>query len=203
MAHGCRATRVLKWLILVIFGSLAAPLVAVSVLTHLGSGTVLGRRLEVVRSGSMVPTFRTGDLVVDRPITLAQARDLKVGQIISFRVPTGSSTFTVFTHRIVAVTPAGYLTKGDANNVADSEAAPPSLVIGVYERRIPDGGFVLAFVHTRAGLAFVALLPLLVLAGPELVRAWDDAERSDKNQGGAEKRSTQLALSLLGGAAID
>ena len=203
MAHGSRATRVLRWLTLAIFGSLAAPLVAVSVLTHVGRGTVLGRHLEVVRSGSMVPTFRTGDLVVDRPITLVEARDLKVGQIISFRVPTGASTFTVFTHRIVAVTSAGYQTKGDANNVADSEAVPPYLVMGVYERRIPDGGFLLAFAHTHAGLAFVTLLPLLVLAGPELVRAWDDAERSAEDQSGAMKRSTQLALSLIGGAAID
>ena len=197
MANGRRSTKLVRLLCLGLLGLVAAQVVMLTVLTHVGVGTVLGRDLEVVRSGSMVPTFRTGDLVIDRPISGTEAGTLRVGQIISFRVPAGSGSMT-FTHRISAVTAAGYQTKGDANNAADSQPVPASRVIGVYESRIPDGGYVLAFVHTRSGLALVVLLPLLALLAPELIRAW-----SRGTEPAEADHSVAAQLSLLGGPTID
>lgn len=99
-------------------------------------------RVLIVRSGSMTPVFYTGDLIVighyDPEATLSP------GTIITFKVKG-----RIVTHRIVAVADDGYVTKGDANNVADTWENSPgetynidsSAIIGVYRGRIPGLGY--------------------------------------------------------------
>ena len=64
---------------------------------------------------------------------------MKVGQIISFRSAPGSQM--ILTHRIVGIEHSGgtvsYITKGDANNAADSSPRPASDVIGVFSTAVP------------------------------------------------------------------
>ena len=110
--------------------------IVVAAATHFsatkGQYTVFGHPVMVVLSGSMTPVIRTGDLVIDNPVTAEGASNLHVGQIISFRSAPGSST--IFTHRIVGVTTTGgtvsYITKGDANNAPDADPRPAKYVIG-------------------------------------------------------------------------
>jgi signal peptidase len=101
-------------------------------------------------------------------VTAAQASDLHVGQIISFRAAPGSPEF--ITHRIVAVRVQGgavsYITKGDANNSADSTPRPASDVIGLYDFSIPRGGYVLVAMHTPRVLVMLLASALLwIVAG--------------------------------------
>src|SRR5205809_3772097 len=67
-----------------------------------------------VLSGSMRPAFAPGDMVV---VTPEPVRDVRAGQIISYRIPIGDHH--VQTHRVVAVVHGGahpsVRTKGDAN----------------------------------------------------------------------------------------
>ena len=71
-----------------------------------------------VLSGSMRPAFSPGDMVVLTPEPLA---DVRVGQVISYRIPVGDHH--VQTHRVIKVVRGGgnplVRTKGDANNAAD------------------------------------------------------------------------------------
>jgi signal peptidase I len=71
-----------------------------------------------VLSGSMRPTFSPGDMVIDTPEPVGSVR---VGQVISYHVPTG--IHQVETHRIVKVLQGGahpvIQTQGDANNWPD------------------------------------------------------------------------------------
>lgn len=134
-----------------------------------GQYTVFGRPVMVVLSGSMTPVIRTGDLVIDNPVTAAEAKDLHVGQIISFRSAPGSST--IFTHRIVGVTTTGgtvsYITKGDANNAPDTDPRPAKDVIGVFDRTIPRGGYILNALHQPLVLGLLLAAPVLwFIAGP-------------------------------------
>ena len=75
-------------------------------------------RPETVLSGSMKPYFGAGDLVIVTPESM---RDVRVGQVISFHIPTGDHH--VQTHRIIAVLRRGahplIRTKGDANSAPD------------------------------------------------------------------------------------
>ena len=71
-----------------------------------------------VLSGSMKPTFSPGDMVLVTPEPL---RDVRVGQVVSYRIPVGDHH--VQTHRVVKVVRGGshplVRTKGDANDDAD------------------------------------------------------------------------------------
>jgi signal peptidase I len=62
--------------------------IVIAVATHTsrnGQHAAFGHPVMTVLSGSMTPVIRTGDLIVDDPVTAAQARNLRVGQIISVR----------------------------------------------------------------------------------------------------------------------
>jgi signal peptidase I len=147
-----------------------------------GQYVVFGHPVMSVLSGSMTGVFDTGDLIVDDPVTAAQARNLQVGQIITFREAPGSTV--LITHRIVAVKTTGnavsYVTKGDANNAPDTTPRPASDVIGLYRFAIPRGGYVLAALHQPRvlGLLFAAIA-LWLIAGPlfRIAREKDEPKR--------------------------
>jgi signal peptidase len=88
-------------------------LVTIGLLPHTG-----WYHVETVLSGSMRPTFGPGDLVV---VTPEPVRNVHVGQVLSYHIPTGDKH--VQTHRVVRVLRAGahpiVRTKGDANEAAD------------------------------------------------------------------------------------
>jgi len=142
--------------------------------------SVLGHPLLVVLSGSMTPTFRTGDVIIDHQVTAAQAGHLHVGQIITFRSSTDSNQ--VLTHRILAVKTGSdgsvaYQTKGDANNAPDSELRPAANVIGLYQARIPRAGYLLANLHRPLVVGLLLAAPLLwFLGGP--LRQWGREEEA-------------------------
>ena len=78
-----------------------------------------GYRIYVIHTGSMVPTYVPGDIVVDAPAP----RTVTPGEVITFR-HTDLAT-DVVTHRVVGVTPAGLIrTKGDANQSVDAWQIP-------------------------------------------------------------------------------
>ena len=133
-----------------------------------GQRVVYGQPVMTIISGSMTPTIAVGDIVVDAPVTAAQAGHFHVGQIISFRAAPGSPE--IITHRIVAVRvqdgAVSYITKGDANNSADATPRPASDVIGLYRFSIPRGGYVLVAMHTPRVLVMLLASALLwIVAG--------------------------------------
>jgi signal peptidase len=151
---------------------IASLAIIAAIATHFsprGQYVMFGHPVMSVLSGSMSPVIRTGDLIVDDPVTAAQAEHLQVGQIVSFREAPGSTS--VITHRIVAVQVhdgmVSYVTKGDANNAADTPARPASDVVGVFSSDIPRGGYILSALHRPVVLgSLIASLVLGFLAGP-------------------------------------
>ncbi len=83
-----------------------------------------GVRFYAVDSGSMSPTFNTGDLVVDMPVTPTTV--YHVGDVVTFH-PTPGYTAT---HRIAAIGPDGITTKGDANPSSDVGPIQPGMIAG-------------------------------------------------------------------------
>jgi signal peptidase I len=148
----------------------AVMVVALAALVGVALGPRLGLyRTLTVLSGSMRPTFNPGDVIVVRPEPL---RDIRVGQVVSFTIPTAGHELV--THRIIRVLKAGnepvVQTRGDANNIRDpwtatlhgKQAWRLSLVI-------PRAGYLLVFlrdplVHKIAIFVAPALLALLGIA---------------------------------------
>jgi signal peptidase I len=122
-----------------------------------------GGEVLIVRSGSMSPTFDTGDAVIIRPVSENEATTLEPGRIVTFHTDDNA---TLVTHRIVARTTDDngsrtFRTKGDANQQVDSESIAPANVIGVYSTRLPHAGYLL-FALQRPRLGIVLLCALLL-----------------------------------------
>lgn len=98
----------------------ALLLLAVAAFLPLAVGPrVLGYQTSTMLTGSMSPLINPGDIVVTRPVPVAE---IKAGDIITYHIPVEDQR--VETHRVTEITaqPDGtYVvqTKGDANNGAD------------------------------------------------------------------------------------
>ncbi len=129
--------------------------------------------LRIVESGSMEPAIMTGAMIVVRP-----AESYAVGDVIMFkdrgaRVPT--------THRIVDTYSEGgrtwFVTKGDANEEADTGAVAPSDVIGTVAIAVPRVGFVLDFARQPLGFMLLIVLPAGLIVLSELEKIWRELRR--------------------------
>jgi signal peptidase len=136
-------------------------------------------RTATMLTGSMVPTIKPGDVVVD---TEENATALKVGQIISYHIPVDDHR--VESHRVtwVHVTKSGavlFRTKGDANNGADPWTArsAPHTKVWTVKTVLPAVGTVIRFLRLPVvQLALTRALPaLLVLI--VLISIWRPSRR--------------------------
>jgi len=145
-----------------------------------------GHPILAVLSGSMSPTIKTGDLIVDDRVSQAQASRLHSGEIVTFFEAKGSTA--TITHRIVKVVHEHgrvlYITKGDRNDAPDSPARPASLVVGTYSWKIPRGGYFLFNLHKPIVLGLLLAAPLLWFVAEPLRRyAREEDEPKDPSDG--------------------
>lgn len=134
---------------------------------------------EGVRSDSMAPAVRVGDLVILRP---ADPSALEVGDVVLFRDDGGARVL----HRIVAGTPAeGWTTQGDANAAMDSGVVHSEDVEGELAFRIPRAAAALSGLRGPVGILVLVVLPsafVLVAEGRRLLRARDVDEPGSKRR---------------------
>lgn len=125
---------------------------------------LIGMQRYVITTGSMTGTYDVGTLVFDRAVP---ARDLRVGDVITYLPPASSGVDHLVTHRLVSVrTHAGhttYRTRGDANPASD----PWTFELST--DRQPR----VAFAAPYVGRIFIALSDAatrrLVIGGPALL----------------------------------
>lgn len=137
-----------------------------------------GYRFFAVLSGSMSPEFETGSLVVVKPVDPAA---LHVGDIITF----GNADGQLVTHRIIGIENDGdlsFITKGDANEVADSEPVPAHRVVGMMALAIPWLGRILVFSQTKKGILLMIAIPSLLILVLEARSLWRFAAEEDKKR---------------------
>lgn len=174
--------------IAVVVGTLALVLAIASRFSGSGGYGFFGHPVMSVLSGSMSPTIKTGDLVIDDPLSGAQASHLHVGQIISFRAGDGA----IFTHRIHTIVhengAVAYQTKGDANNAPDAIFVSPSQIIGLYSGKVPDGGYILNALHKPTTLILLIASPLLWLLSSWLYGLAREADKRDQGPALAGKK---------------
>lgn len=130
---------------------------------------ILGFRVFNVLSGSMEPTYSTGDLIYVK--TVKDKSTIQVGDPITFIL---NENLVVATHRVVEVDTEKQLfyTKGDANNTVDSAPVHYNNVIGVPQFSIPYLGYVADFIQNPPGMYFVlagGVALILVVFLPDLI----------------------------------
>jgi len=146
--------------------SFALALLLAAALPHLFGATSM-----VVRSGSMAPAIRTGDVVVVQPIAPTEA---EIGDIVTFRDPQGSGRLLV--HRVRAISREGddveAITQGDANTVQESWKVAADGTIGSVAYRVPLLGFAVGWINSDPGRIALLIVPGLLLAISFLARIW-------------------------------
>lgn len=114
-----------------------------------------------VLTGSMTPGIPVGSVVIDRPVDPAT---LHVGDVATYQVEPGKAHY--ITHRIIKIdsktTPTTFTFKGDANRGPDLKPVPATAIRGKVWFHVPYLGAVRDTLHTKGGLAGVAML---ILAG--------------------------------------
>lgn len=132
--------------------------------------------LRIVESGSMEPYIMTGSLVVILPESSYAVDDVITFKSRASRVPT--------THRIVDTYSENgrtwFITKGDANEEADTAAVAMGDVRGKVQFAVPKAGFILDFARQPVGFVFLILLPALMLIISELEKIWREIRKNKK-----------------------
>jgi signal peptidase len=134
-----------------------------------------GDRTFVVRSGSMTPAIRTGDVVAVHGVP---ATSVRVGDIVTFD---NHGRFT--SHRVRSVVARGhqlaFVTQGDANTGQEHWRVAASGTVGRVVDRVPMLGFVVVQVRSTLGQLALIVLPALLLGVLVLRRIWGAGSRSE------------------------
>jgi signal peptidase len=117
----------------------------------------------VVGGDSMLPTYRSGDLIVAQPAG-SVAEGSAVGSVVVFRIPAGEpGAGRLVIHRIVGYDAAtGYSTRGDHNSYTDPWHPRPGDVVGTPAAVLPGVGNAVSFV--RQPIVAALLFALLTMA---------------------------------------
>lgn len=147
-----------------IWGTISTVLVIAVVLLALllVGARLLGLQVYTVLSGSMEPNYHVGAVIYVKNV---DPKTLQVGDAISFLI----SENTVATHRIIEVLPdeenpnvIRFRTKGDNNDVADSNPVHCNNVLGKVVGTIPYLGYVSDFVQHPPG-TYITLIGAALL----------------------------------------
>jgi signal peptidase len=132
-------------------------------------GPLFGYRMLLIKSGSMVPTFGVGDLVID---TSVSPLDVRPGQVVSFEDPALDNQLV--THRVMAMRRVGdrvdFVTEGDANSVSEHWSVPVTGSLGRAVASDPIAGAVMRTLG--APLARTAALAFAMVCVASLGLGW-------------------------------
>lgn len=126
----------------------------------------IGFRTYSILSGSMEPEIKTGDLVI---VKSANFNQVEVGDVITFKYEGN-----IVTHRVIDKTEEGFMTKGDNNNIEDTEIVSSDNLIGKVLFHIPLLGYVTVFLSKP-----IVISGLMVLIAISIIF---DTFKSDKKK---------------------
>lgn len=128
--------------------------------------SIFGFKAMTVLTGSMSPEINPGDLVIVKNIK--ESNTLTVGDTVTYK----NRDNILITHRVLEVNNSDglktYITKGDANPVADVEPVTQGQLEGTYITQIPYLGYIGMFVKTSTGIILLVVIPMLLIFGIEV-----------------------------------
>lgn len=109
-----------KVILLGIILAISSLYIVISVMLNNPDKSLYGFKMEIVKTGSMEPTIPVHSVVM-----IKKQDNYSMNEIINFIYKDQS-----YTHRIVEVGDGIYKTKGDANNVVDTETVNKEAIVG-------------------------------------------------------------------------
>jgi signal peptidase len=119
-----------------------------------------GYNMYLVRSESMTPNIKMGDLIITGPMNGPVSKDIAPGTVVTYEY-----RGELVTHRVKAVNGEVIVTQGDAVEDPDPWQVTISDVRGIYLFKIPSVGYLTNFVQSKKGWFLTIIIPgtLLVL----------------------------------------
>lgn len=126
--------------------------------------TIAGFRMFSVVTGSMVPVYNVGDILISKEI---EPEKLKVGDDIVYRGETGTFTGKVVTHRVISIEKqedGNYkiITQGVANNASDPEINQ-NQVYGKIIYKVHSLSFIQKLIKNIYVFYFLVFIPVGIL----------------------------------------
>ena len=119
-----------------------------------------------VLSGSMEPDIKVGDLIIAKKVNPSSIRE---GDVVTYKM----DSLVNVTHRVVEVFSSdnnvAFKTKGDANNIEDSDLVLGDNLVGKLVFRIPKFGYFIDWVTTPLGFGILFILPVVILLSREVL----------------------------------
>jgi signal peptidase len=191
-----RLKKIMKNLSKAVYWLFFAGLVIVAGLVAFSSSNLVpSYKLLVVQSGSMQPSIPLGSLVLTQ-----KQNEYQVGNVITFQ-NTGDTKYLI-THRLKNIEELEngklFITKGDANEDADSERVDPGLVVGKVIWALPLIGFVVSFARTQTGLIALVVIPATIIIYSEVLAIKKELGKLKVNLKKKPKTSRFFLPKLLG-----
>ena len=120
---------------------------------------LLGYKPYIIASESMEPNYQKYAVVI---VKSGNYEDVKDGEVIAFKASRINDQAAF--HRVIEVTPEGFITKGDANRLADDQIVNQEAFIGreVWHSNIT--GVLFPLLQTPKGFTVIIILPCLFFA---------------------------------------
>ena len=139
----------------------------------------------IVLSNSMQPVFSANGLIFIKDV---DTNTLEKGDIITFL-----QGQTAITHRIEEVVKTdgvvSYVTKGDANNIADRLAVSPHQIEGKYIGHVDGLGGAVLFMQSTTGMILFIVAPILLYIAFDILKRRKESE-------GEKNRTAELEAEL-------
>lgn len=143
----------------------------------------LGYSTLTIQTGSMSGTMEIGDMII-----IKDTGDYKIGDIITF-MPDGAVIPT--THRIINYTATGeFVTKGDANNVKDTDNATADQILGEVVLHLPKLGQFATWVKMEGWMYILATIGVVVLGTFMLKSTQEECVPESGEDGNAPESQT-------------
>jgi signal peptidase I len=150
----------------------------------------------VIHTGSMIPLYQLGDIVIDKP-----AQHLHKGEVITFRHSATSNV--IVTHRIYSIRHGQIRTKGDANPTPDAWSITSAQVRGIVVTSVPLVGYGIVFLKQPAGIGAVMTAALTLILLWDLFFSAAQGPTASSPLGGAKsRRGAHRAKSRFRGATV-
>ena len=167
--------RIVRRLLEVILFTFVVTVLGLAALVHVLPN--VGHELFAVRSESMAPDLRVGDLLlVDR----VRPEEVRAGDVVTISIGGGATV----THRVVTVTPTDggpmFTTKGDANGAADPVAHRSDQLKGRLALALPLLGYLLAMLTVPSGIAALFSIGATLLTAVWLLDEIEAGEDEDE-----------------------
>jgi len=152
-------------------GRVGASVATFALLLIIGACLKLGTTtpIETVQTGSMVPTFHIGDVILMESL---HGHAPRIGQIVVAPVPSGVQQELGYpayvTHRVVTIKDGQLTTKGDANKADDPFSVPLSKIHTRVVTVIPGAGRFIRFLVSPFGIIWL-VFGGLVFMGPKVL----------------------------------